>query len=231
VTEQPATDLPADGGRAADDGPGCLPAVMAACVLLGIVAFVSCGASTWFLFQQRSAFAIRTLRGSVIPQVEQGRLQPETKRQALAQLESFAADLERGKYENWQAAGAMSQLILVPLYAWGDVQAIEIFLQAAQTPAQAESLKQLSRLQRAAEVGKANAIDFEEVLAPARVPDPEAATGSRLQQPLSAAAVADVIQRAKLVADRAQVPDQRFETVPLDSLIRDAIEQGVSEGR
>jgi hypothetical protein len=122
-------------------------------------------------------------------------------------------------------------LILVPLYAWGDVQAIEIFLQAAQTPAQAESLKQLSRLQRAAEVGKANAIDFEEVLAPARVPDPEAATGSRLQQPLSAAAVADVIQRAKLVADRAQVPDQRFETVPLDSLIRDAIEQGVSEGR
>ena len=213
----------------ADEGPGCMPAIMASVVLMGIVGFVFCGFTTWILFQQRTELAIRTLRGSVIPQVEQGLLDPETKNLVVAELTDLADDLERGKHEDWQAAGAMNRLIRVPIYQWGQIHAIEAHLENNQNDAYAESIKQLSRLQRAVELGKANAIDFEDVLKPARVPDPEAPTGFALDQPLSDQQVADVVERAKLVADRSEVPDQLFQNVKLEAIVHAEIERGLSQ--
>ena len=222
---------PANGSSEvpADEGPGCMPAVLASVVLMGIVGFVFLAFTTWILWQQRTELAIRTLRGSVIPQVEQGLLDPETKNLIVDELTELADDMERGKYENGQSAGAMNRLIRVPIFQWGQIHAIEAQLEDNKNEAYGESIKQLSRLQRAVELGKANAIDFEDVLAPARVPDPEAPTGYALDQPLSDQQVADVVERAKLVADRSEIPDQLFQDVRLDAIVRAEIERGLSE--
>jgi hypothetical protein len=221
------SETPAGGGPV-DEGPGCMPAILASVVLMGMMGFVICAFSTWVLFQQRTELALRTLRGTVIPQVEQGLLEPDTKSQVVDELTSLADDLERGKHEDWQAAGAMSRLIRVPIFQWGQIQAIEAYLAKNKDDSYTESIKQISRLQRAVELGKANAIDFEDVLAPARVADPEAPTGYSLDQPLNDQQVADVVERAKLVADRSEIPDQLFENVELDAIIRSEIERGLS---
>jgi hypothetical protein len=214
-----------------DEGPGCMPAIMASVVLMGIIGFVTCSISTWWLFQQRSEMALRTVRGDVIPKVEQGLLRPETKAQVVDELSSFADDLERGEFENWQAAGAMTRLIRVPIYQWGEIQAIEAFLEKNQDESYSDSIKQLSRLQRAVQMGQAVAIDFEDVLEPARVADPSGPTGFALRQPLDLETIAKVVLRAKLVADRSEVPDERFENIHLESIVRDEIKQGISIGK
>ena len=228
--DQPETDAgqPPGNQTTVDEGPGCMPAILASAVLMGIIGFVICAFSAWVLFQQRTELALRTLRGSVIPQVEQGLLEPDTKRRVVSELTTLADDLERGKYEDWQAAGAMTRLIRVPIFQWGQIQAIQAHLEKNQGDSYEESVKQLSRLLRAAELGKAVAIDFEDVLEPARIADPEAPTGYALDQPLDDQQVAEVVQRAKLVADRSEVPDQSFGDVPLDAIIRSEIERGVS---
>ena len=213
-----------------DEGPGWMPAILAATVLMGIVGFVVCAFSTWILYQQRSQFAIRTLRGALIPQVEQGRLDPETKSAVIAELEQFAGDLERGQHENWQAAGAMTRLVKIPIHQWGEVQAVEVIIQNNPDADPTDALKQLSRLLRAAELGKANSIDFESVLEPVRVADPDAPTRFSLKQPPDSESIAETVQRAKLVADRAEIPDQRFEKVRLAAIVRREIERGINEG-
>lgn len=225
--KQQATVAPEQG----DQGPGCMPAVMAAAVLMGIIGFVTCGFSTWLLFQQRSEMALRTLRGNVIPQIEQGLHQPETKAKVVEELTRFADDLARGKYDDAQAAGAMSRLIRIPIFQWGEIQAIETFLQKHQDDSYAESRKQLSRLQRAVQMGQAVAMDFEDVLTPARIADSDAPTGYLLKQPLDTESVAEVIQRAKLVADRSEVPDELFENVALETIIRDELQKGINAGK
>lgn len=214
-----------------DQGPGCLPAVMAAVVLMGIVGFVMCAFMTWVLFQQQSELAVKTLRGTLIPNVEQGLLGPTEKKQVLEQLENFADDLERGKYENWQAGGVMTRIMMrVPIYQWGELQAVEVFLEQQAAEDVGQSLKQISRLKRAVQLGKANAVDLEDVLNPVRMVDSQGPTGYRLQQPLVAEAVADVVVRARLLADRAEIPDQLFSDVSLTSILQDQIEAGLRDG-
>ena len=214
-----------------NQGPGCLPAIMASVVLMGMIGFITCAFLTWVLFQQRTEMALRTLRGNVIPQVEQGLMEPVEKKSVVNQLTSFADDLERGKYEDWQAAGVMTRLMIrVPIYQWGEVQAVEAYLNQNQDEPNAESIKQLSRLRRAAELGQANAMDFEDVLQPVRIEDSDGPTGFALKLPLDAVGVAEVVQRAKLVADRAEVPDESFEGIKLDSILRREIESGIREG-
>ena len=51
-----------------------------------------------------------------------------------------------------------------------------------------------------------------------------------MKLPLDAMGVAEVVQRAKLVADRAEVPDESFEGIKLDSILRREIESGIREG-
>lgn len=222
MAPQPAA---ADLEASSDQGPGCLPAILAATALMGIVGFVTCGFSTWFLFQHRGEFAVRTLRTSVIPQIEQGRLAPETKVAVIEQLDQFASDVERGKYDNAAVAAVMSNLVKLPLSGWGDLQAIEALLVSRDDgPDRDEALKQFSRLKRALELRKANAIDFDSVLEPARVADDSSPTGRRLKEPLADEEIAEVSNRARLVADRAQVPDQAFDGIRLQVLIQREIE-------
>ncbi len=74
-------------------------------------------------------------------------------------------------------------------------------------------------------------MDFEDVLDPARIADSDAPTGKILKRPLDMETIAEVVQRAKLVADRSEVPDELFENIPLESIIRDELQKGINSGK
>lgn len=235
TTDTETTD-PDDQAEVVDEGPGWMPAILAGTVLMGIVGFIACAFSTWILFQQRTEFAIRTLRGSYIGEIEQSLLEPASKSGVVTEIETLADDMERGKYEDWQAAGIMQRLQRLPVLQWGEIQAIESFISKRvaddQTDQQAkdeaaDAIKQLSRLRRAVELGKVTSFDFEDVLKPVRVSDP---SGSRLVQPLDDERVDEVIHRVRLAVDQAKIPDQSFQNVQLQSIVRREIERGASEG-
>lgn len=219
----------ADEPQVDEQGPGCLPAILAATALMGIVGFIFCAFATWLLFERRTELAIRTLRGSLITDIEQSLLDPVTKAAVVDQLNSLAADMERGKYENWQSAGIMQRLHRLPLLQWGELQAIEAYVMKANGDELEHQLKQLSRLRRAVEMGNATSFEFEDILKPARQSDTADSSGSRLSQPLAPEQVEEVILRAKLVADRENIPDESFD-VAIEPILRQEIERGASEG-
>lgn len=211
-------------------GPGCLPAVVAATLLMGIVFFVGFGIAAWVIFQKRGDLAVRTLRGTIIPELEQSRLDPEEKRLVVEELRSLADDIEQGAYENWQAGGIMQRLITSPMMRWGDLVAVQSWAEKnLPTQEQQEARKQITRFFRAAELGRVVARDIHDVLAPVSTRE-DAAGFVQLRSDLREEDVRDVIQRAKLVADRAQVPEQTFEDVSLSQFIRRQIEIGRREG-
>jgi len=230
VTDPTESTDPENEPEVSDEGPGWMPAIMAGTLLMGILGFIFCAFSTWILFQQRTEFAIRTLRGSYIPQIEQSLLEPATKSSVVQQIQSLAADMERGKYEHWQAQGIMQRLQRLPVIQWGELQAIEAFLKTGADAQQDDAIAQLSRLQRAVELGKVTSFDFEQVLEPVRRPDPNAPSGSQLIQPLTKEKIDGVVQLARQVADQAEVPDQRFDGVQIESIVQHEIQMGASEG-
>ncbi len=212
-----------------DEGPGWMPIILAATLLMGIVGFIGCGVTTWLLFQKRVPLAIRTLRSTYIPEVEQSLLDPGEKKAAVAQLEEFTADLERGKYENWQAAGVMQRLVRLPVLQWGELSAIESFIEKEFGDDAGPAIRDLSRLRRAVELDKATSIDVEDVLKPALVID-DSPMGRRLNEKLTPDLAKDVAQRAKLVADRSDIPEKGFPDVKINVIIRRQIEAGLKEG-
>lgn len=214
-----------------DDGPGWLPAILAATALMGIAGFIFCGFSTWVLFQKRTEFAVRTLEGAYLPEIEQSLLSPEAKADVTIQIRELADDMKRGKYENWQSAGILQRLQRMPVLQWGELDAVESFITKSGSPEQAdEASKQFSRLRKAVQMGRATTFDFYEVLTPVKVSDASVASGQRLMQPLDVDAVMAASKRAKLVADREQVPDETFVGVRIETIVRGEIDAGVSSG-
>lgn len=213
-----------------DEGPGWLPAIMAGTVLFGVLGFICCGVSTWVLFQKRTEFAVRTLRDWYVPQLEQSYLEPDEKKAVIDRIETLAQEMDAGKYENWQSAAVMQRLQRLPVLQWGELSAVEIHLrQGEANDDQAEGLMQLSRLCRGVELGKVTTFDFEEVLKPVMVSDDSAESGRRMSQPLDDESVKEVIDRARKVADRSEVPDQTFD-VSVDNIVRREIEAGITKG-
>ncbi|GAA4472509.1 hypothetical protein [Novipirellula rosea] len=225
---QSAADTPA-APTAEEQGPGWMPAILAATLLMGMAGFIFCGVSTWFLFQKRGEMAVRTIRGSYIPDIEQSRLSPEQKKLIVKRLETFAGSVERKEFENWQASGVMQRLQRLPVLQWGELAAVESFVQQQDEGDTEESLKQISRLRRATELDKATSFDFEDVLSPVHEPA-DNALGRQLMQPLTNAAVNEVIVRAKLVADRSEVPDEMFTDIAIDAIVQEQINAGIAEG-
>lgn len=202
---------------------------MAGTLLLGIMGFVCCGVSTWVLFQQRTEFAVRTLRGSYLPALQQSWLEPAEKKAVVDRIEALASELETGQYENWQSAGVMQRLQRLPVLQWGELAAVEGYVRKSDDPQKDWSLMQLSRLRRAVELDKVTSFDFEDVLKPVLVSDDNAPSGRRMIQPLPDEGVVEVVQLAELVADRSDVPEKMFD-VQIDQIIRREIETGLSEG-
>lgn len=221
--------VPAEAAEEDDDGPGWLPAILAGTLLLGILGFICCGVSTWVLFQKRTEFAVRTLKGSYLPQLEQSLLQPEEKLLVVRRVKELATDMERGKYEQWQAAGIMQRLQRLPVVQWGELEAVDGHIRKSEAEDRSDSLQELSRLRRGVELGKVTSFDFEDVLKPVMEADAQSSTGRRLVQPLTDELVKEVIKRAKLVSDRSEVPNKSFD-VSIDEILSREIELGKNEG-
>ncbi len=217
-------------GVADTEGAGCLPAVLAATVLMGIVFFIAFAFSAWLIFQKRGDLAARTIRATIIPELEQSRLDPEEKASVVKELTQLADDIEAEMYENWQAGGIMQRLINMPMMRWGDMEAVAAWADKNLAEDQRENAsKQISRFFRAVELDRAVARDIHEILAP--VATPENAGGFvQLRSDLNEQDVAEVVLRCKLVADRAEIPDMTFDSVSLTHIVRRQIEAGGRDG-
>jgi len=224
--------LSSEEKRGVDDtqGAGCMPAMLAATVLMGIIFFIAFAFSAWLIFQKRGDLAARTLRATIIPELEQSRLDPDEKAAVVKELTQLADDIEAEMYENWQAGGIMQRLINMPMMRWGDLQAVAAWAEKNLPEDQREdALKQISRFFRAVELDRAIARDIHEILAP--VATPENVGGFvQLRSDLNDQDVAEVVRRCKLVADRAEIPDRTFDNVSLTQIVRRQVEAGRREG-
>ncbi len=221
-----------DSGDASNDdepGPGWMPAIMAGMLILGMIFFIGCSVMTWLLFQQRTELAIRTMRGTYMPNIEQSLIAPEEKQKTLNSLEEFAKDMERGKYEDWQSAGVMTRLIRIPVMQWGDLQAVEAFVKYNANSFPDDASKQFSRLRWGVEMDRVTAIDFDYVLE--MVSEYDASIGGNaLIKPLQKEKIATVVARCKEVADRLKIEDKAFDRVYIDDVVNREIKAGIAEG-
>ncbi len=225
------TDTASDPTAAVDQeqGPGCMPAILAATVLMGIVGFVSCGFLTWLIFQKQDVLALRSLQGSFIPAVEQSLLEPDEKAETVRLLNEVADELERGRIEGWQASGVMQRLQRLPVLEWGQLRRIEVFVEDRGDEFPDDAAVQFERLRKGVELGKVTTIDFQHILSPVLRVQP-GSENAMLAEPLQVDAVADVVQRARLVADRSNVSENPKSDVGIDTLVRRQIEAGIKEG-
>ena len=88
----------------------------------------------------------------------------------------------------------------------------------------------LQRLQRGVELNKVTSFDFQDVLQPVHREDPDSPQGYDLVRPLTIERVQQVTDLARLVADRAKVPDQPFDDVQVDKIVQREIQRGAQEG-
>lgn len=214
-----------------DEGPGCLPAVLAVLALLLMVGFIFCGVSTWYLFQQRTELARRALEGSVIPEIEQSGLEPEEKRAVIQVLQGVVEEAAAGQLENWQASGVMERLHRSPILQWGDLQIVEALIANSNeftADEKQDAQLQFSRLRRAAELTRIISDDFSDVLRPVHT-QPDPAQRPVVNRGASKEQLADVVHRAKLVADRSEIPQQQFD-VSLAEMIQREVNQGKQVG-
>jgi len=217
-----------DQERAADS-PGCLPAVVAGTLLMLIVAFVLCGVTTWVLFQKRTEIAARSLQG-FIPNIEQSLLEPEDKAQVIKQLETLIEQMRDPNYDPAQAAAIMQRIVRLPIPHWGELDAVESFVRKNYVDEEKEeAIKDLSRVRRAIEMNQATVFDIVDVLEPVAVID-DTPIGRSLKTKLTRQDVDDVIVRAKLLADRARIPDQEFARVDMADILAREIQTAKTEG-
>jgi len=236
LADSPTTEVDSPAGPpsapADDEGPGCLPGIMAATALAMMLFFIFCGISTWYLFQQRTELAIRTLTGDVIPALQQSNLPPEEKAEVVQILEGVVSEAQAGQLEDWQASGIMERLNRSPILEWGDLSAVEAMIAASDAftdEEQAEAEKQLSRLRKAVDQGEATAVDFSrDVLDPVLI-DEDPSQRPRLDRQATAAQLRKVVEEAKVVADRARIADASFD-VKLSDIIRREVEAGKTVG-
>ncbi|CAD72827.1 MAG TPA: hypothetical protein DDX19_15255 [Rhodopirellula baltica] len=210
--------------------PGCMPIVVACTLLMGIVSFVFCGVTTWVLFQKRTEVAIRTLVGYV-DVIEQSLLPPDEKKSVIAQLESTIKEMRADDYPQERASAVMQRLVRLPIPQYGELDVIDSFVQENfGDDERNDALKQISRLRRAIELGKATVIDVNDVLLPTTQVDTTHPLGRVLKQPLAAENIREVVQRAKLIGDREKLADQPFERKPIDEILKRELTAAVDQG-
>ncbi|MEM9368615.1 MAG: hypothetical protein AAGD07_21695 [Planctomycetota bacterium] len=222
--EQESNDPPTEPKQS----PGCLPGILAATLLMGMVFFITCGVTTWVLFGKRTEFAIRTLEG-VVPEIEQSRMQTEDKKEVIAQLSQLTSRMRDTDYAPAKASAVMQRIVRIPLVQWGELDAVEAFAKAGEDEAFAEEAsRHLSRVRYALKTSKVTVIDINDILAPVTEPA-QSLSGHALITPLDLDAVRDTIQRADLLADRAEIDDVAFPAIGLAEILANEITIGESQ--
>lgn len=218
-------NLPEDLESSAQEGPGCMPAVLAAGALMGIAGFITCALLTWVIFQKRTELAVRTLEGAYLPQIEQSLLDPDTKSEVIEEVNSLVKKMKTGQYEDWQSAGLMQRLQKLPVIQWGELQALEQWIHEANpddfsTDEKSEAILQIRRLQLAVQQRKAFSFDLEQVLEPLRVPSRSSPTGSVPKTPIDRESALKVVKLAKSLADRAEIGEVENQSVSICEIMR-----------
>src|SRR6056297_42266 len=170
---------PAEADLSSEEGPGCMPAILAATVLMGIIGFVTCGVTTWMLDEKRTELAIRILEETYLPGVEQSRVEPDEKERVVTQLRDLIGELKRDQLEDWQAGGVMQRLVRTPVIQWGELNVIDAWLRRVDPATWSlvgiedveDARRQISRLRRAIELDQATGVDLNDVLKPVVVKD------------------------------------------------------------
>ncbi|MGB1927080.1 MAG: hypothetical protein ACPHL6_11140 [Rubripirellula sp.] len=211
-------------------GPGCMPAVLAAGALMGIAGFITCALLTWVIFQKRTELAVRTLEGSFLPQIEQSLLDPETKQEVIQEVDTLVEKMKSGRYENWQSAGIMQRLQKLPVIQWGELQALEQWINASNpedlsSNEKSVAISEINRLRVAIKQGKAFSFDLENVLEPIRVPSSSSATGFIPKTPIDRASAMEAVKLAKLLADRSGIGNADNQSVSISKIIRAEIQE------
>ncbi|MFG0291430.1 MAG: hypothetical protein ACF8CQ_24915 [Rhodopirellula sp. JB044] len=212
-----------------DEGPGCFPAVVAGTLLMGMVAAILCGVTTWILFNKRAEIAVRTLEGFV-PMIEQSLLEPEDKEKVIDQFESLIKEMSAPDYPPAAASAVMQRLVRLPIPHWGELDAVQSYIEKNYEGDEKETgLTQLSRVRKAVQMSQATVFDVVDVLEPVVVIDN--ATGSRsLKSNMTREQVDDVIDRARLLAERCGIEDKRFPRVDMSTILRQEIKAAKTEG-
>ena len=223
----PTSDSPER--TAEDEGPGCLPAILAASVLLGIFSLVTCAGGTWYIYQHREVIAFQSLREGFIPGLEQSFLEPDEKAETIKLLDDLCDEIERGKVESAQASAAMERITALPMFEWGFVRAVEAFARSKPDEFSDDDLTQFRRLRRGAELGKLRSIDFRHILETVTQAD-RSFSQMALIEPLEPDAVRQVIERARKLADRSDVAAEPQSDPSLDTILRRQIETGIEKG-
>lgn len=223
-------DTPAPGDE--DQGPGCMPAMVAAAALMGIVGFITCALMTWVIFQKRTEIAARTLEGSVIPPIEQSLLDPVTKQEVLTEVEDLMARMKSGQIEDWQAAEVMQRILKLPVLQWGELQALEKAIQSASEAEISEEEKQqaiqtLQRLREAISTGKVFSFDLDDVLEPIRQPSRSTTTGTTLKNPISSDDMLEAVRRAELLSNRAGIEAPSNQEYRMSEILQKEIREGL----
>lgn len=226
------SELPEDG-VSEQQGPGCMPAVIAGAALMGIVGFITCALMTWLIFQKRTELAIRTLEGAYVPQVEQSLLDPVTKQEVLEEIKVVIEDMKEGQYEDWQSAGIMQSLQKLPVIQWGELQALEESIQEAPQELLSETNKtvainNLQKIKLAVKQGKVFSFDFEDVLEPIRKPSNTSPSGYVIEFPLQDDGMLEAIRRIQLLADRSTITSKEIEVVNISEVVRDQIKSAAT---
>ncbi|QDV68292.1 hypothetical protein Poly24_20010 [Rosistilla carotiformis] len=226
-----------DPATAAEKNPepsGCAawaPALIAGGALLAMLFFISCAGGTYYLFQQRGEFALRTIDGTLIPLIEQSRLEPDDKATTIAELRRFIRRGQSGDLEDWQIAGVMQRLVRSPILSWGDLQYVDSVIAQRESFSDEEKAaghRDLSRLQRGAELDKVIQLDMTDIFEPIST-KANHESGYSLDQEFSDEGLREFLVRVRLVAHRAEVPEKQYD-VKLVSIVKRQIEAGVESG-
>ncbi|MEO1525930.1 MAG: hypothetical protein AAFX06_10860 [Planctomycetota bacterium] len=212
-----------------EQGPGCLPAVLAATVLMGITFLVICAGGTWYIYQHRDVIALRTVETAFIPAVEQSLMEPEEKAATVQLLRDFGDEIKRGQVEPWQASGAMERITRLPIVEWGQLRAVEAFARSKPADFDDAQLVQFKRLRKGVELGKLTNIDFKHILESVTEPD-RSLSGFSLVDPLTVDAVTAVIERAEIISNGIDAPAEPTTDVTIDTIVRRQIEAGLDKG-
>jgi hypothetical protein len=238
MTKQPESKPPSNGeSKSSPTHPadrqglaGWAPALVAMAMLLIGMMILGCVGITIYLFQNRGVLAARTLRGELVPAMEQSQLQPEDKKEVLRLLNEVIQKIESQQMDNDQVSGLMQRLLRLGPLEWSDCQAVQALIQQRSWPEQekADAIQSISRALRALESDKAMGQDLEQMLASVQVPA-DNPYGRKLNLNPSDEALRDVATRAKSIGDAHQIPMKTFE-IRFADMTRRAIENAIDQG-
>ena len=225
---------PDDAAPDDDQEGGCsgwAQAIIAISLLVLMVFFITCAVGTWYLYQQRGEMALATMKGALIPHLEQSSLDPAEKAATIGELQRFMRRAREEQLEPWQVAGVMQRLYRAPLLSWGDLQRTAAIIRDRETigeDGRNDAQRDISRLMRGAELGEVTQLDMLSIFEPISSKENNEAGYTLIDQP-SDAALAEFIHRVGLVAKRADVPEKTYE-VQLADVVRRLIDAGTTDG-